>query len=155
MSIAVSSPKWLTYCVQALISILCCVVFLLLDFLDAVLCIIYRFLLDGRIEGDEASPCCCSYRERQKRRMNVTDDDGLSDSLYERKNTFREMGFLQFGRKCEDSNSKHGGGGARSVNRWSDCGCDSCLSWVNEGSDYKLHFVVKEPLLGRVVLLVS
>ncbi|KHN42178.1 hypothetical protein glysoja_021668 [Glycine soja] len=44
-----------------------------------------EFLLDGRIEGDEASPCCCSYRERQKRRMNVTDDDGQSDSLYEEK----------------------------------------------------------------------
>ena len=87
------------------------------DFLDAVFCVIYRFL-DERVEG-EASPCCCSNREMLKRRMNVTDDDGLSDSLYERKNTFREMGFLQFGRKCEDSNSKHGGGGARSVNRWS------------------------------------
>lgn len=40
------------------------------------------------------------------------------------------------------------------MNRWSDCGCDSCLSWVNDGSEYKLHFVVKEPLLGRLVLLV-
>ncbi|KAL3026668.1 hypothetical protein AAZX31_03G006600 [Glycine max] len=147
LAVAVSSPKWLTNCVQALTSILCCVVFLMFDFLDAVFCVIYRFL-DERVEG-EASPCCCSNREMLKRRMNVTDDDGLSDSLYERKNTFREMGFLQFGRKCEDSNSKHGGGGARSVNRWSDCGCDSCLSWVNEGSDYKLHFVVKEPLLAN------
>lgn len=125
------------------------------DFLDAVFCVIYRFL-DERVEG-EASPCCCSNREMLKRRMNVTDDDGLSDSLYERKNTFREMGFLHFGRKREDSKRKHGrgAGGAGSVNRWSDWGCESCLSWVNDGSDYnKLHFVEKEPLLGRVALLV-
>lgn len=74
-----------------------------------------------------------------------------------RKNTFREMGFLHFGRKREDSKRKHGrgAGGAGSVNRWSDWGCESCLSWVNDGSDYnKLHFVEKEPLLGRVALLV-
>ncbi|TKY62829.1 Lipase 3 [Spatholobus suberectus] len=152
MSVAVSSPKWLTNCAKAFKSILCYVVFLMFDLLDAVFCVIYGYL-DERIEG-EASPCCCSIWERQKRRMNVT-NDGLSDSLYERKNTFREMGFLQFGRKREDSNRKYGRGGGRSVNRWSDCGCESCLSWVNDdGSDYKLHFVVKEPLLGRVVLLV-
>ncbi|WVY90175.1 hypothetical protein V8G54_035689 [Vigna mungo] len=98
------------------------------DLLDSVFCVIYGYgYLDKLIEG-EASPCCCSNWERQKRRMNVTDDD-ISDSLYERRNIFREMG---------------------SVNRWSDCGCDSCLSWVNDGSDYKLHFVVKQPLLETV-----
>lgn len=77
------------------------------------------------------------------------DDDGLSDSLYERKSIFREMGFLQFERKRQDSNRKCGKvGGGRSTNRWSDCGCDSCLSWVNNQGDYKLHFVVKESLTG-------
>ncbi|XP_027351510.1 probable lysophospholipase BODYGUARD 5 isoform X2 [Abrus precatorius] len=81
--------------------------------------------------------------------MNVTDDDdGVSDSLYERKNIFREMGFLQFGRKREDSNRKYGRDGEKSVKSWSDCGCESCLSWVNDESDYKLHFVVKEPLMA-------
>jgi hypothetical protein len=74
------------------------------------------------------------------------EDDCLSDSLYERKSLFREMGLLQFGRKREDSNGKCGG--SRKVNCWSDCGCESCLSWVNGSDDYKLHFVVKEPLLG-------
>lgn len=147
MSLALSSPKWLTNCARALNSILCYVIFLIFDFLDAVFCLIYGFL-DERIEG-EASPCCCSKWERQKRRMNVTDDDGVSDSLYERKNVFREMGFFQFGRKREDYNRKYVRKGGRLVkpNSWSDCGCESCLSWLNDGSDYKLHFVVKEPLL--------
>jgi len=152
MSLAASSPKWLTNCVQPLISILCCVLFLIFDLLDAVFCVIYGYL-DKLIEG-EASPCCCSNWERQKRRMNVRDDD-ISDSLYERRNIFREMGFLRYQRKREDSNRNFDKGSSRSVNRWSDCGCDSCLSWVNGGSDYKLHFVAKEPLLGRLVLLVS
>ncbi|CAJ1918899.1 unnamed protein product [Sphenostylis stenocarpa] len=145
MSLAVSSPKWLNNCVQALISILCCVVFLMFDLLDSVFCVIYGYL-DKLIEG-QASPCCCSIWERQKRRMNVT-DDGLSDSLFERKNTFREMGFFQYERKREDSNTNFNKDGGMSVNSWSDCGCESCLSWVNDGSDFKLHFVVKEPLLA-------
>ncbi|KAG2405427.1 lysophospholipase BODYGUARD 4 [Vigna angularis] len=144
MSLPLSSPKWLTNCVQSLIFILCCVVFLIFDLLDSVFCVIYGYI-DKLIEG-EVSPCCCSNWERQKRRMNVTDDD-ISDSLYERRNIFREMGFLRYERKREDSTTNFVKGSARSVNRWSDCGCDSCLSWVNDGSDYKLHFVVKEPLL--------
>ncbi|XP_022633480.1 probable lysophospholipase BODYGUARD 5 isoform X2 [Vigna radiata var. radiata] len=147
MSLPLSSQKWLTNCVQPLISILCCLVFLMFDLLDSVFCVIYGYL-DKLIEG-EALPCCCSNWERQKRRMNVTDDD-MSDSLYERRNIFREMGFLRYERKREDSNTNFDKGSARSVNRWSDCGCDSCLSWVNDGSEYKLHFVVKEPLLETV-----
>ncbi|KAG5053631.1 hypothetical protein JHK85_006141 [Glycine max] len=49
------------------------------------------------------------------------------------------MGFLHFGRKREDSKRKHGrgAGGAGSVNRWSDWGCESCLSWVNDGTTYE------------------
>lgn len=82
------------------------------------------------------------------------EDDGESDSLYERKSMFRKMGFLQFGRKQEDSNGKSGnkGGGRPALNSWSDCGCESCLSWVN-GGDYNLHFVVREPLMGMVIAL--
>ncbi|KAK7336328.1 hypothetical protein VNO77_16865 [Canavalia gladiata] len=150
MSLAVSSSKWFSICVRVINSIACCVVFLIFDLLDAVFCVIYRYL-DQRIEG-EVSPCCCFNLERQKREMNVIDeeedDDGVSDSLYERKNIFREMGFLQFGRKREDFSRRCGKGGGRLVNSWSDCGCESCLSWVNDGSDYKLHFVLKEPLLA-------
>jgi len=80
----------------------------------------------------------------------VMNDDGVSDSLYERKNMFRGIGLLQFGRKKEEEDS-NGECGGRIVKSWSDCGCESCLSWVNGGGgdDYKLHFVVKEPLIGR------
>ncbi|XP_061372522.1 probable lysophospholipase BODYGUARD 4 isoform X2 [Gastrolobium bilobum] len=149
MSPAVSSPKWLSNCARVLYSIICFVVFLIFDLLDAVFCVIYRYL-DERIEG-EASPCCCSNSKRQnKKKIYVTndEDDGLSDSLYERKSIFRELGFLLLGRKRENSNRKCSKGFGRSVNRWSDCGCESCLSWVNDG-DYKLHFVMRERLIGR------
>ncbi|GAU24022.1 hypothetical protein TSUD_328250 [Trifolium subterraneum] len=75
--------------------------------------------LDERIEG-VASPCCCSKWERQEKKIMMNnEDDDLSESLYERKSMFREMGLLQFGRKREDSNGKCGG---RKVNCWSDCG---------------------------------
>jgi hypothetical protein len=149
MSLAVSSPKWLNNCARVLNSIICIVVFFIFDLLDAVFCVIYRFL-DEHIEG-EASPCCCSNWKKQNKEkmvMNVKDDenDGISDSLYLRKSIFREMGFLQFGRKMESSNRKCC---ARSMTRWSDCGCDSCLSWAKSDDDYKLHFVVKKPLMSR------
>jgi hypothetical protein len=147
MSLAVSSSpkKWMRNCVGVLNSFICYLVFLIFDLLDAVLCIIYRYL-DECIEG-VASPCCCSKWERQEKKIMMNDeDDCLSDSLYERKSMFREMGLLQFGRKREDSIGKCGG--SRKANCWSDCGCESCLSWVNGSDDYKLHFVVKEPLLG-------
>lgn len=99
MSLAVSSSpkKWMRNCVVVLNSLLCFVVFLFFDFLDDVLCVVYRYL-DERIEG-AASPCCCSKWERQKNIIMNDEDDGLSDSLYERKNVFREMSLLQFSRK--------------------------------------------------------
>ncbi|CAL0323375.1 unnamed protein product [Lupinus luteus] len=139
MSLALSSPKWLNNSVQVLISITCFLVFLIFDLLDAVFCVIFRYL-DEHIEG-EASPCCCGGKKEKNLRDD--EDDGVSDSLYKRKSIFREMGFLQFERKRQSLNRKCS---ERPMNLWSDCGCDSCLSWVNEG-DYKLHFVVKEPLI--------
>ncbi|XVF56780.1 hypothetical protein PTKIN_Ptkin06aG0147600 [Pterospermum kingtungense] len=33
---------------------------------------------------------------------------------------------------------------SETVNRWSDCGCESCVSWMKKGNDQKLHFVVRE-----------
>jgi hypothetical protein len=35
------------------------------------------------------------------------------------------------------------------VNRWSDCGCESCVSWMNNG-DEKLHVIVREPSKGNL-----
>lgn len=51
------------------------------------------------------------------------------------------MGFLNFPRKLKDSEKITGGSGK--VNRWSDCGCDSCVAWLKNG-EQKLHFVAKE-----------
>ncbi|KAH7513168.1 hypothetical protein FEM48_Zijuj12G0167900 [Ziziphus jujuba var. spinosa] len=51
------------------------------------------------------------------------------------------MGFLGFGRKWENSQKS---GGGEMVNRWSDCRCETCLSWLNDG-EHKLHVFVREP----------
>ncbi|KAI9093617.1 hypothetical protein K1719_027066 [Acacia pycnantha] len=144
MSLADFSAKWLSKFAEKLVSVITFIVFLVLDFLDTVCCVIYKYL-DEYIEG-EALTCCC--RNRGKHEPNTKDDDEgeLSDTLYRRKNLFREMGFLRNGRKSEDSQTKCRGG-RWSMNRWSDCGCDSCLSWVSDG-DLRLHFVVNYPSIA-------
>lgn len=145
MSLVVCSPKWLRNCATLLNSFTCYLLFLLFDLVDTVFCFIYRYL-DVLFDG-EVSPCGCSKLETQKE---DDEDYGISESLYARKNMFREIGFLQFGRKRDDSIGRTR---TRKVNSWSDCGCESCLSWVNHGGDYKLHFSVKEPLMGMLTLL--
>ncbi|XP_057722547.1 probable lysophospholipase BODYGUARD 4 isoform X2 [Arachis stenosperma] len=139
---AVSLQKWLSNAAQVLNSIICFVVFLVFDLLDAIFCVIFRFL-DEYIEG-EASPCCC----RKEKNVKEDEDYGLSESLNERKNIFREMTrFLKIRCKKEDSNEECEKIGGRLMKKsWSDCGCESCLSWMNDDGDYRLHFVVKEPL---------
>lgn len=66
----------------------------------------------------------------------------VSESLYRRKNPFRETGFLGFPRQFLDSKKKGICDGAV-MNRWSDCGCESCVSWIN-CRDHKLHVEVRE-----------
>ncbi|KAI9070743.1 hypothetical protein K1719_047295 [Acacia pycnantha] len=141
MSLADFSAKWPTKSAEKLVSITTFTVFLVLDFLDTVFCVIYKYL-DEYIEG-EAHTCCCRNRGNHEQRTKEDEEGELSDTLYRRKNLFREMGLLLNGRKLEDSETKWRGG-RWSVNSWSDCGCESCLSWVSDG-DHKLHFVVNEP----------
>ncbi|XP_062166082.1 probable lysophospholipase BODYGUARD 4 isoform X3 [Alnus glutinosa] len=87
-----------------------------------------------------ASPCYCGKRIRREL---IHDGEGeMSETLYTRKNVFREMGFPGFATKRKDSINRSGGGVV--VNRWSDCGCESCVSWMNNG-DEKLHVIVREP----------
>ncbi|KAI4301004.1 hypothetical protein L6164_034322 [Bauhinia variegata] len=135
MSPALYLEIWLKKFGQNVASIISFIVFFILDFLDAVFCVIYRYL-DEYIE-EKASPCYCTKNE------NDDEDSSFSETLYNRRNLFRELGFPQFGRKWKHSKKKQSGKG-RSINRWSDCGCESCLSWANAG-DHKLHFVVSEP----------
>ncbi|KAK7842752.1 probable lysophospholipase BODYGUARD 4 isoform X2 [Quercus suber] len=133
----VFSAKWLIKSPGKLITV---IVFLILDFLDNFFCIVFR-ILDECFEG-KAAPCYC-----EKKGELVGDDElQLSETLYGRKNVFREMGFLGFARIRENS-KKRGGvvGGEVVVNRWSDCGCESCVSWMKNGDHQKLHVVVREP----------
>ena len=138
----VFSAKWLIKSSGKLITV---IVFLILDFLDNFFCIVFR-ILDECFEG-KASPCYCEKKGEQ-----VGDDElQLSETLYGRKNVFREMGFLGFARIWENS-KKRGGVVGREVvvNRWSDCGCESCVSWMKNGDHQKLHVVVREPSKGNL-----
>ncbi|XP_039028668.1 probable lysophospholipase BODYGUARD 4 isoform X1 [Hibiscus syriacus] len=124
-------------CGKTLLDSVTCVVFLFLDFLDAVLCLVFK-LVDEFFEGEARNPCYCG-------------NDGektLSESLYGR----RKTGFLGFARKWKIYGKKKDDGsinGSLAVNRWSDCGCNSCVSWTKEGHTHKLHVVAKHFPQGR------
>ncbi|XP_021282513.1 probable lysophospholipase BODYGUARD 4 [Herrania umbratica] len=141
MSIANLLGKGTRKCGTILLDAITFFVFLFLDLLDAILCVVCRFL-DEFFEG-EASPCYCVNKGEQNGDCGDGERD-LSETLYGRKNVFREMGFLGFRRQWEYRKKSDGfGGGGRLVNRWSDCGCESCVSWMKNDCQ-KLHVVVKE-----------
>ncbi|XP_021281968.1 probable lysophospholipase BODYGUARD 4 [Herrania umbratica] len=141
MSIANSLGKGTRKCGTILLDAITFFVFLFLDLLDASLCVVYKFL-DEFFQG-KASPCYCVNKGEQNGDCG-DGERGLSETLYGRKNVFREMGFLGFARKWEYRKKRDGFvGGGRLVNRWSDCGCESCVSWMKNGCQ-KLHVVVKE-----------
>ncbi|XP_062114761.1 probable lysophospholipase BODYGUARD 4 [Humulus lupulus] len=101
---------------------------------------IYRGI-DEFLEG-QVSMCYC--RNRDQRQESATVDGDLSETLFGRKNVFRETGFLGFSRKWKNSSEE-------SVNfqmggsRWSDCGCESCLSRMSNGGDHNLHVRIRQP----------
>lgn len=141
MSPQIFSASWLRKPATALNSALVFIVFLIFDFLDAILCILYRYI-DHYFEGFAGS-CYCGLREIKQVR-NVVDDEGghqLSETLYRRKNVFREMGLLGFAKGYKNTS----GGVVVVTNRWSDCGCQSCLSWVNDTNNHRLHLVIRQP----------
>ncbi|KAL7225699.1 hypothetical protein ACSBR1_020954 [Camellia fascicularis] len=140
--------KWPRKTAQLLVSAMSLVVFLFLDFLDIVLCVIYRFV-DQFMEGNTTPSCYCHRnREEERRRTNYDREGEVSETLHGigRRNVFREMGFP---RKWNALKENGGGDGMlrRRRNRWSDCGCESCVSWMSSNGDYMgrlLHVVVKE-----------
>lgn len=138
------SGKWARISAECLNSSLSWVVFLFLDFLDTVFCVIFG-VLDAFMEG-KASRCYC---ENMKERGS-NENGEMSETLYgnERKNIFREIGFLGFLRKWDKSRKRSGRVEVKPTTRWSDCSCESCVSWLNHGDDQKLHFVVMEPPIG-------
>lgn len=60
----------------------------------------------------------------------------------------REIGSVRYAKKPEGLEKSGGGKNGMIVkNRWSDCGCESCVSWMSI-SDKRLHVVVQEPSQG-------
>ncbi|XP_006286507.2 probable lysophospholipase BODYGUARD 4 isoform X1 [Capsella rubella] len=115
------------------------IVFFFFDLIDAVLCIVYEFvdeILEGKSRG-----CYCKTSP-----LHTTGENECSETLFRRKNIFREMWFLGYARKFKSKLSQkmrkskiH----ESVVNRWSDCGCQSCNSWT-KNEDENLHVVVKD-----------
>lgn len=138
--------KWPRKTTQFLISTMNLLVFLFFDLLDFIMCIFFRYI-DEIFEG-KSTPCYCRSQNRTKGhedRRNIE----ISDTLFGRKNGFREMGFLgNMSSKVAEDSKKIGSEDLRKT-RWSDCGCESCVSWMNNDGDQKLHVVVQEPSKGN------
>ncbi|XP_042481344.1 probable lysophospholipase BODYGUARD 4 isoform X2 [Macadamia integrifolia] len=131
--------KWPQEAVRSLTSTIGLIVFTLLDLLDFFLCIFYSFI-DGFLEVDTSS-CYCHNRGEQRTNIDGRDKEAeISETLYRRKNIFRDLGLPILRAKRDDSIKR----GSLVGNRWSDCNCESCVSWQLNG-DQKLHVVVSEP----------
>ncbi|KAL9423055.1 hypothetical protein AB3S75_035197 [Citrus x aurantiifolia] len=145
MSPGTFSGKWARKFATNFHTCLSFIVFLWLDFVEVILCVIFRYL-DKFFEG-KASACQCLRSNYGIR----NEENEVSETLHGRKNIFREMGFLRFPRKWDDS-KKTGivdHEVMKNSHRWSDCGCESCVSWMNncvQDDEQKLHVQIKEPL---------
>ncbi|XVF30697.1 hypothetical protein REPUB_Repub16aG0080400 [Reevesia pubescens] len=142
MSAANLLGKWTRKCGSILLDVITFLVFLFLDFLDAVLCVIYK-LLDEFFEG-KTTQCYCRNKGKENGECFGEEIKELSETLYGRKNVFREMRLLGFARKWENGKKRDGDYSRELVNRWSDCGCESCVSWMKKGNDQKLHVAIKK-----------
>ncbi|KAI3446619.1 hypothetical protein Pfo_003284 [Paulownia fortunei] len=137
--------EWLSRISETLISVASAIVFFLLDILDVVMCVFFR-VFDEFLEGKSSSCYCMGREEKKEDSHGVDGESGLSESLHGRKNVFREMGLLRISRIWGREGPFCVGKG----NRWSDCGCGSCVSWMSNGSDSRLHVVVKEQERARL-----
>ncbi|KAL0346055.1 UNVERIFIED_CONTAM: putative lysophospholipase BODYGUARD 4 [Sesamum radiatum] len=145
--------KWVSRISETVICLASAIVFFFLDILDVLMCVFFR-AFDEFLEG-KSSSCYCMERggtqEEEKRDLDSVGVDGEcepSESLRGRKNVFREMGLLRFSPRIWSREGAFRVGKRR--NRWSDCGCESCLSWMSSGSDSRLHVVVKEQQRARL-----
>ncbi|KAG8478843.1 hypothetical protein CXB51_028669 [Gossypium anomalum] len=152
--------KWRRKCAKHLLSVPIFVVFSYLDFLDSVFCVIYKHL-DFLFEG-KASPCYCTTKKIDINGQ-FSDDNEISETLqYGKRKKLKELVVLL--RFVEDllnkskgfeaiysSTNRKNGDFYRVGNRWSDCGCDSCISWMKR-DDPKLHV---EPLEIQIELKTS
>ncbi|XVF06696.1 hypothetical protein REPUB_Repub06bG0072800 [Reevesia pubescens] len=154
-----SNPTFLRKCTKNLLSAPNFVVFSYLDFLDSVFCVVYKYL-DVFFEG-KASPCYCTNKKISEvnggcNGVDGNEEIGMSETLHGRKKKLKELiVLLQFVEKMLNRKKKgvdeadysfrnqKNAAVCRLGNRWSDCGCDSCISWM-DSDDPKLHVEVKE-----------
>ncbi|XP_021743420.1 probable lysophospholipase BODYGUARD 4 isoform X2 [Chenopodium quinoa] len=100
---------------------------------------VYSYLDELFEKTASSTSCYCSRREQEKNNDNIEQDE-VSETLYKRPNLFRDMGLLNSRRmRLQRSSSK------LIANRWSDCGCESCVAWINNGDNLRLHVVVHDP----------
>ncbi|XP_068664233.1 probable lysophospholipase BODYGUARD 4 [Aristolochia californica] len=130
-----SVGKWTGKAVDILMEVASLLVFCILDLLDSFLCICYR-CIDDFVE-ENAHPCYCESRAN----VGMYGEEQLSVTLYDRKNMFRQMGLVGLRRNRREESRKKG---TVKLPRWSDCGCDSCLSW--QKAEEKLYSVIREPI---------
>ncbi|XVF42660.1 hypothetical protein PTKIN_Ptkin01aG0382500 [Pterospermum kingtungense] len=160
-----SNSTFLRKCTKSLLSAPNFVVFSYLDFLDSVFCVIYKYL-DEFFEG-KASPCYCTSTSTSTSKKMIENGSngkswdiggnqeiGMSETLLGRQKKLKELiVIIEFVDKLLSkrkgvgaghcSQKPKNGGVPRLGNRWSECGCESCISWIKT-DDPKLHVVVKE-----------
>ncbi|CAN6479803.1 unnamed protein product [Victoria cruziana] len=138
---------------DSLSSIATIAVFALLDIVDALLCYIYA-LLDALFEGKAgtAVPCYC-YENPERTEQSCR----TSETLHDRGNRWRKLltGAEEFlGLKNRSTGKgggkeapvKKGGGSTAKGSRWSDCNCESCISWERKDGG-QLHVVTEKSTL--------
>ncbi|KAK4770112.1 hypothetical protein SAY87_030644 [Trapa incisa] len=143
---------WARRSAESIFSAINVIVFLCLDGLECILCMVYRFL-DSFFEGKPSSCYCVHDGEicDDGVRGDVPEsEDELSESLHGRKNVIRGMKILKSARRrgIAAGPKKRVVGGGNGVSegipvRWSDCRCQACISWIND-KEQKLHLAVKE-----------
>ncbi|XVE90251.1 hypothetical protein DITRI_Ditri20bG0063900 [Diplodiscus trichospermus] len=154
-----SNSTFLRKCIKSLLSASSFLVFSYLDFLDSMFCVIYKYL-DVFSEG-KVSPCYCTSKNMisengSNGKLEGNEEIGMSETLHGRKKKLMKLiVLLQFVENLmkrkkgteADCNCRTQKNGVvhnhRLKNRWSDCGCDSCISWMKT-DDPKLHVVVKQ-----------
>ncbi|CAA7061459.1 unnamed protein product [Microthlaspi erraticum] len=141
-------------------------VFCLLDLLDSFLCIVFRFL--DEVMEEKLESCHCKDPQETTDFAGyefLSDHRQFSETLYRRRNIFRQAGFLQLARKLPEITKKIGivtflrkflvpeklKKVPREVaNRWSDCRCKTCVSCSNTDL---LNVIVKQPSLSQALLM--
>ncbi|KAF8103029.1 hypothetical protein N665_0189s0077 [Sinapis alba] len=139
-------------------------VFFLFDLLDNFLCIVFRFL--DQVMEEKLESCHCNNPQETddfSGYESLSDHQHLSETLYRRRNVFRQAGFLRFARKLPELTKKIGIATflrnflfpekmkkALVANRWSDCGCKNCVSWTNTD---KLNVILKQPSVSPDLLM--